>query len=95
MTQYHTKISGTKIHNEFYECRFCDMQFDESEYNSSMIEGQCPHCKSDQIVLLTQYTVYQCVMATDPEDAVETAFHMGKWQPIEGKLIIQEEGRTK
>jgi hypothetical protein len=88
MTTFHTELEAKKVFEEYYECRFCEMQFDEEQYINSMIEGTCPNCKGDDIKHMKTYTVYQHVFATDEDDAVETSFQIGNWQSMQGKIDI-------
>jgi len=88
---FRTDITGRRTVEEFLECRECNNQmFSEQDI--------CTHCKGEELVWMSGYTVYMHVYATDKDDAIETALNMNglkDWQATSGNIIIESERQSK
>lgn len=74
---------------EFYECRDCETQthdYSQLHHYDEDSGGFCPHCKSDNLKLMSTYIVYQQVYATDEDDAMNTAMEIDEWETAAGSI---------
>lgn len=91
MTKYLTKHEADLISEETFICEDCNWQEEHYEDLYQLPAGQgavCPSCRSDNVKVWTEFTVYKIVRAKDSLHAIELALDSGELDAMDAYIRL-------